>query len=548
MLSVTSLLLLGPLGTALVAAIGPVTDLHIQNAFIQPDGFNRSGVLAEGVLPGPLITGTKVASNAIDQQHHVAEHLNSLARSLSKGHKLGRWCPIASGHSFLYDFNVPDQAGTFWYHSHLSSQYCDGLRGVFVVYDPEDLYAALYDVDNGKNSPVTNISVKGILPMSSQIYVASTIITLEDWYRKFGVFCSRLRMKFELYCRCPRSSFWTCPEARFSTHKRVRYPNQTTVSPLAVINVIQGKRYRFRLVSIACTPNYVFSVDNHSFTVIEADGDNHKPVVADSVQIFAGQRYSLVLNATQPTINNYWVRANPNVGPTGFEGGINSAILRYQGAPIDAEPPTVQSPLVNQLKETSLVPLTLPPVEDGTDRVDVDLVFGFSGGNFTINGHKFVPPTVPVLLQILSGAKDASELLPKGSFIPLELNKTVQITFNASAVAAIGAPHPIHLHGHNFDVIRSAGSNTSNYFNPPRRDVVSAGDSVTDNVIIRFRTDNPGPWFLHCHIDLHLVNGFAIVFAEDKFPNIISSNPVPDAWNQLCPIYNNLTAEQRGGL
>ncbi|KAF5374040.1 hypothetical protein D9757_010078 [Collybiopsis confluens] len=458
MLSVTSLLLLGPLGTALVAAIGPVTDLHIQNAFIQPDGFNRSGVLAEGVLPGPLITGTKGDNFKINVIDELTDNTMLLSTSIhwhGLFQKGTNWadgafvtqCPIASGHLFLYDFNVPDQAGTFWYHSHLSSQYCDGLRGVFVVYDPEDPYAALYDVDNGKNSPVTNISVKGVLPMSSQIYVASTIITLEDWYRKFGVFCSRLQIKFMSYIAdapAPHSGPALRPDSAL-INGLGRYPNQTTVSPLAVINVIQGKRYRFRLVSIACTPNYVFSVDNHSFTVIEADGDNHKPVVADSVQIFAGQRYSLVLNATQP-INNYWARANPNVGPTGFEGGINSAILRYHGAPINAEPQTVQSPLVNQLKETSLVPLTLPPVEDGTDRVDVDLVFGFSGGNFTINGHKFVPPTVPVLLQILSGAKDASELLPKGSFIPLELNKTVQITFNASAVAAIGAPVRIFIY------------------------------------------------------------------------------------------------------
>lgn len=27
-------------------------------------------------------------------------------------------CPIAPGHSFLYEFSSTDQAGTFWYHSH----------------------------------------------------------------------------------------------------------------------------------------------------------------------------------------------------------------------------------------------------------------------------------------------------------------------------------------------------------------------------------------------------------------------------------------------
>ena len=40
-------------------------------------------------------------------------------------------------------------AGTYWYHSHLSTQYCDGLRGPLVVYDPHDPHAHRYDVDDG---------------------------------------------------------------------------------------------------------------------------------------------------------------------------------------------------------------------------------------------------------------------------------------------------------------------------------------------------------------------------------------------------------------
>lgn len=42
------------------------------------------------------------------------------------------------------------QAGTFWYHSHVGTQYCDGLRGPIVVYDPNDPHKSLYDVDDGK--------------------------------------------------------------------------------------------------------------------------------------------------------------------------------------------------------------------------------------------------------------------------------------------------------------------------------------------------------------------------------------------------------------
>ncbi len=40
--------------------------------------------------------------------------------------------------------------GTYWYHSHYGLQYCDGLRGGLVIYDPEDPYLSSYDVDDGK--------------------------------------------------------------------------------------------------------------------------------------------------------------------------------------------------------------------------------------------------------------------------------------------------------------------------------------------------------------------------------------------------------------
>lgn len=58
-------------------------------------------------------------------------------------------CPIAPGNSFLYNFSAEDQVGTFWYHSHYGAQYCDGLRGPLIIYDPDDPYRMSYDVDDG---------------------------------------------------------------------------------------------------------------------------------------------------------------------------------------------------------------------------------------------------------------------------------------------------------------------------------------------------------------------------------------------------------------
>jgi iron transport multicopper oxidase len=89
-----------------------------------------------------------------------------------------------------------------------------------------------------------------------------------------------------------------------------------------------------------------------------------------------------------------------------------------------------------------------------------------------------------VLLQILSGTQDPSALLPKGSIYALPKNSTIQISLPAGTTApAAGGPHPFHLHGHNFDVIRAAGQTDYNFDTPPRRDVVSTG-ATGDNVTV----------------------------------------------------------------
>ncbi len=48
--------------------------------------------------------------------------------------------------------------------------------------------------------------------------------------------------------------------------------------------------YRFRLVSISCDPSFIFSIDNHTMTVIEVEGTNTQPLLIDSLEIFAGAR------------------------------------------------------------------------------------------------------------------------------------------------------------------------------------------------------------------------------------------------------------------
>ncbi|KAG1822300.1 laccase [Suillus variegatus] len=506
-------------------AHGPSTRLTIGNAVIGPDGFVRPATVVNGMFPGPLIAAQKgdlfnieVVNQLSDESMFLqtSVHWHGISQNRSNyadGTAFVTQCPITQNHSFLHTFTAQNQTGTFWYHSHFSSQYasitrtshCDGLRGALIIYDPDDPLAHMYDVDD-----------------------ETTVISLADWYH---VVSPKL-----LGVPSIADSMLINGLGRF-----VGGPP----SDLAVINVTPGKRYRLRLIQMSCQSDVKFSIDGHSLTVIEADGQPTEPLVVDQLQILAGQRYSVILVADQ-SVTNYWVRGLPNTPGANYIGGVNSAILRYQGAPA-VNPITVTLPSTNPLQETNLHALGSPgvPGTPGYGNADVNLdlevsvkapdfqfyINGITFGNTTL-GNK----TVPILLQILSGARQATELLPAGSVYVLEANKVVEVTIGMQS--AIGGPHPIHLHGHAFDVVQSAGSNAYNYVNPVRRDVVSAGHPG-QRTVIRFVTDNSGPWFLHCHIDWHLAAGFGVVFAESPADTPAYVDPIPAEWDRLCPIYDN---------
>ncbi|KAH0590047.1 hypothetical protein H2248_000223 [Termitomyces sp. 'cryptogamus'] len=420
-------------------------------------------------------------------------------------------CPIAPNDSFLYDFTVPDQAGTYWYHSHLSTQYCDGLRGPLIIYDPHDPYKKLYDVDD-----------------------ESTIITLADWYHE----------------PAKKASVNGQPLSPYSTliNGKGRWKGSPANTSLAVVSVKKGLRYRFRIIGMSCDPNFTFSIDQHQMTIIEADGQYTSPLTVDQLQIFAGQRYSVVVNANQD-VGNYWIRANPDPrGVPGFDGGRNSAIFRYHGAP-HCDPKTNLT-AKNPLKESNLHALYQPaaPGLPYMGGADIHLLLNISVNlthtpfpNYLINNVTFVPPTIPALLQIMSGAQTAQDLLPQRSYYELPRNRVVELTIPGTPFE-FGGPHPFHLHGHSFSVVRSGDSDQYNYINPVRRDVVNTG-FVDGNTTIRFVTDSAGPWFFHCHIDWHLELGLAIVFAED-ISSVKATDPTPAAWGKLCPKYNSLRADQ----
>ena len=266
----------------------------------------------------------------------------------------------------------------------------------------------------------------------------STVLTIADWYHNV-------------------SSKVTLPSVADSTliNGLGRYKGGPK-SELSVVSVTKGKRYRIRLIAMVCGPFYTFSIDGHDLTVIEADGANTEPYTVNNITIFPAQRYSFVLNANQP-VGNYWIRADPRPGGdggiSGFEGGINSGILRYHGAPV-AEPTTMiwSGSQVKPLNQAEIVPLENPaapglPHPGGAD-VNMNLHLGFNNnsGEFSINNVPWAPPSVPVLLQILNGHTKAQDILPHGSVYTLPPNKVIEVSIPPGNAGG----NPVSILGCNF--------------------------------------------------------------------------------------------------
>ena len=51
-----------------------------------------------------------------------------------------------------------------------------------------------------------------------------------------------------------------------------------------------------------------------------------------------------------------------------------------------------------------------------------------------------------------------------------------------------------------------------NLDNPTRRDTIII--PTGGYAVLRIRSDNPGKWFLHCHIEVHALDGMAMVINE----------------------------------
>jgi FtsP/CotA-like multicopper oxidase with cupredoxin domain len=111
-------------------------------------------------------------------------------------------------------------------------------------------------------------------------------------------------------------------------------------------------------------------------------------------------------------------------------------------------------------------------------------------------------------------------------------NSTIRIIINNPGPA----PHPMHLHGHNMQILHEGpgnydGSSITNANNPARRDVQLVRNG--GHMVMQYTTDNPGVWPFHCHIVWHVSGGLYANMME-RPGDIASKVDIPSIMPQTC--------------
>ncbi|XP_022882354.1 laccase-4-like [Olea europaea var. sylvestris] len=320
-----------------------------------------------------------------------------------------------------------------------------------------------------------------------------------------------------------------------------------------------------RVVNAALNEELFFKIAGHKMTVVEVDATYVKPFKTDTILVAPGQTTNVILEADKGA-GRYLVAAATfmDTPVVAIDNLTATAMLHYTGklsstTTMLTTPPPRNATLVannftdslkslNSKKYPAKVPLTVDRSLLFTVGLAVNPCPTCKAGNGSrvvadINNVTFVMPNI-ALLQAhyfkikgvfttdfpgnppstfnYTGNPPANLQSTNGTKLyRLPYNATVQVVLQDTGMIA-PENHPVHLHGFNFFSVGRGLGNFNPKTDPKKFNLV---DPVERNTIgvpsggwvaIRFRADNPGVWFMHCHLEVHTTWGLKMAFLVDN--------------------------------
>ncbi|KAL2502836.1 Laccase-17 [Forsythia ovata] len=513
----------------------------------------KSMVTVNGKFPGPRVVareGDRLVIKVTNQiSNNITIHWHGI-RQLRSGWADGpayiTQCPIQTGQSYVYNFTVVGQRGTLWWHAHLS-----WLRST--VYGPLI-----------------------ILPKHNEPY------PFEKPYKEVPViFGEWFNADPEAIIRQALKTGGGPNVSDAYTINGLPGPlYNCSAEDTFKLKVKPGKTYLLRIINAALNDELFFSIANHTLTVVEADAIYVKPFGTDTILITPGQTTNVLLK-TKPNFPGaaFFMTARPYVTGQGtFDNSSVAGILEYEFPSLHLKKLPLFKPTLPPLNDTSFAtnftkklrslaspqfPANVPKKVDkhffftiglGTNPCDKknQTCQGPNGTKFaaSVNNISFTLPTTALLQAHFFGKSNGvyspdfpinpfhwfnyTGNPPNNTMVSNGTTKVMVLPFNTSVelvlqdTSILGAEsHPLHLHGFNFFIVGQGFGNYDpqkdpknfNLVDPIERNTVSVPSGGW--VAIRFLADNPGVWFMHCHLEVHTSWGLKMAWLvlDGKLPN-----------------------------
>lgn len=393
---------------------------------------------------------------------------------------------VVPGKSFTYEFKA-DIPGTYWYHSHQDSvnQLDKGLYGALIVEDPKDSYDRDYTlvldewIGSGSMESKTNSSKQAdhgeMADMDHSKMDMGDMSGMDHGQMDMGNMAGMEGHDMSMY------DLYTI--------------NGKTGDAINKLVVKEGEKVRIRLINAGYLV-HTMHLHGHEFKVVASDGQpiNSPAVITDQgIAIAPGERYDIEFTANNP---GSWL-----LEEHGSEDRMKNmrAVIQYEGS-------SVQTDVSNASEK-------LP---------DFDLMkYGKQAEtNFSLN-QSF---DQDVLLNLNTEMQDGEmvytingKVFPDTDSIKVDKGEKVKVTFvNQSKTE----DHPMHLHGHFFQVLSKDGQPLDGA--PVIKDTLNVKPG--EEYVVAFEADNPGDWMFHCH-DLH--HASAGMVTDVKY-NGYQSSYIPD--------------------
>jgi FtsP/CotA-like multicopper oxidase with cupredoxin domain len=440
-------------------------------------------------IPGPPIrarVGDEVVvtvSNRLDRPTSVHWHGIALRNDMDGAEPATPNIP--AGQDFTYRFSVPD-AGTYWAHPHVGLEDDAGLYLPFIVDDPTE----------------------------TSSYDAEWIVILDDWTD--GVGESPQQLYDELSSPNKASATpppTTTPPTTSTTTTTTTTSGETTTTsttstttampgmsgmpeigggksdllggdagdiaypyylingriPAAptTFNAKPGQRIRIRFINSGADTSFRVALAGHSMTVTHTDGFPVVPQQVDALLIGMAERYDVIVTAADGVF--------PLVALAEGKNALARALLST-GSGSTPDPQFQPSELTKRVGTIEMFTATTP-VNLGRPDPNLNLPVVLGGNmmqyNWMINGQ---PWSTTNPLQVRQGQRPT-----------LSFDNTTMMY------------HPIHLHGHTFQLLKADGTPGA------RKDTVIV--LPNQKLLAVLVADNPGTWVMHCHNNYHQVAG-----------------------------------------